>query len=198
MADRPKIDQDHINVVLNLYLDNLIAEKKWKELHKYDRNVYTGRYMQGSYALDELDWKYFFAMAPYTIRDLKEDFKAGIKINIPRPEQNQLKPLTKEQKRLLRLSYWENLTAEKAFIDDQKGIRPIMHNPNYGYRTNMLRKVFKAWNYADGYQDMDQLIKKTHYHFTIDEIGANKYVQVDDKEHELKHPLLPDNVFREV
>lgn len=28
MADRPKIDQDHINVVLNLYLNNLIAEKK--------------------------------------------------------------------------------------------------------------------------------------------------------------------------
>ena len=84
---------------------------------------------------------------------------------------------------ILRNLYWQALIAKNSYqfeIDSD--------NPNYDYRIGGYRRIFDAYDWSDKYQDIDELIRGLHFVLTVDDHGANKYIQIDESGQPVKNP----------
>lgn len=84
---------------------------------------------------------------------------------------------------ILRNLYWQASIAKNSYQFEINS-----DNPNYDYRLGGYRRIFDAYGWSDKYQDIDELIKDLHFVLKVDDLGANKYIQVDENGQPVKNP----------
>lgn len=85
---------------------------------------------------------------------------------------------------ILRNLYWQALIAKNSYQFEINS-----NNPNYDYRIGGYHRIFDAYDWSDKYQDIDELIKNLHFVLKVDDLGANKYIQVDENGQPVKNPV---------
>ena len=85
---------------------------------------------------------------------------------------------------ILRNLYWQASIAKNSYQFEINS-----DNPNYDYRLGGYRRIFDAYGWSDKYQDIDELIKDLHFVLKVDDLGANKYIQVDENGQPVKNPV---------
>lgn len=84
---------------------------------------------------------------------------------------------------ILRNLYWQASIAKNSYQFEINS-----DNPNYDYRLGGYRRIFDAYGWSDKYLDIGELIKDLHFVLTVDDHGANKYIQVDENGQLVKNP----------
>lgn len=84
---------------------------------------------------------------------------------------------------ILRNLYWYALIAKNSYQFEINS-----DNPNYDYRLGGYRQIFDAYGWSDKYLDIDELIKDLHFVLKLDDLGANKYIQVDENGQPVENP----------
>lgn len=84
---------------------------------------------------------------------------------------------------ILRNFYWQASIAKNSYQFEINS-----DNPNYDYRLGGYRRVFDAYGWSDKYQDIDELIKDLHFVLELDDLWANRYIQVNENGQPVKNP----------